>query len=30
MKRLTEGKTEVIYDTGDGHVVMFSKDGIGR
>lgn len=28
MKKLTEGKTKVIYDVEDDHVIMFSKDDI--
>ncbi len=28
MKKLTEGKTKIIYDTGDGTVVILSKDDI--
>ncbi len=28
MKKLTEGKTKIIYDMGNGNVIMFSKDDI--
>lgn len=28
MKKLIEGKTKIIYDEGDGNVIMFSKDTI--
>ncbi|MBC8235853.1 phosphoribosylaminoimidazolesuccinocarboxamide synthase [bacterium] len=28
MKKLTEGKTKIIYDVGEGRVIMFSKDDI--
>lgn len=28
MKKLTEGKTKIIYDVGEGQVIMFSKDDI--